>query len=159
MVKYVGMRIPPVWVYVLLDNCYNLTTKEKYKTKQKRDRLVGVQENNYVYLTTGRDMHLLTRKRKCFNFVQPSYAYPYVSWPIFKYVFIVPRVYSFFLVPTIPQCTDHGRQLPYYPSGGITLIFFHWVWSLTIKHWLLKFKGLKFCYKFHVNEDYNFCDY
>ena len=42
----------------------------------------------------------------------------------FQVCLYCPSRISVLPVSTIPQCIVYGRQLPFYPSGGITFIFF-----------------------------------
>ena len=96
--------------------------------KTEKRWIRDVQENNHVCWSTGKDTRLLTRKRSCFNFLYKHQLHVYVSRWI-KLCLILSRE-SIGLIPTIPQCTVHRRQVSFYPSGGITLIFFRQVCSL-----------------------------
>ena len=95
--------------------------QRKYVNKTEKRRTHGVQQNNSVYLID-KDIGLLTRKRSCFNSL--SQIHIHVCHGRFQVSLCCPSCVSILLVSTIPQCTVHGRQLPFYPLGGITDIFF-----------------------------------
>ena len=95
-------------------------------------------------------MCLLIRKRICFVcnhqiHIHVCYGQLHVCSPC-------PSCVSVFPVPTIPQFTHYGRQLPFYPSEGITLIFFvrsdsyHYVWYVYICHNFVSTLYIKFMY-------------
>ena len=81
-------------------------------------------------LITGRDIHILTRKRSCFNFVCTSQMYVHESWLIFQATSSISRV-CVLLVLKITQCTVHRRQLPFYHFGGNNFDIFSLGLSLT----------------------------
>ena len=99
--------------------CYVSSKKDNRKTKVKRNGLLGVQKILGLP-TASRDIRLMTRNRTGGT----SQMSVHMSWWI-------PSVCSshmspFFLFLQIPQCIVPGKQLPFVPSGGITLISFVW---------------------------------
>ena len=64
------------------------------------------------------------QENNCFNFVYICQMYIHVLWSIFKFFYIVLHGCLFFQSLQIPQSSVHGRQLPFFPSGGIILMFF-----------------------------------
>ena len=123
--------------------------KEKYLNKTGKWRTYGVQQSNYVYLTTWKEasFFFLTLSAP----VKLTSIYN-VSWWI-QVCPYCPSHVSVLPLPTIPQYTNCGRQLSFYPSRGITLFLFCFfslslirksegaVDHSTVTRWLKKFRS------------------
>ena len=56
----------------------------KYVNKIKKRRAHGCTTKQLGLLSTGREMHPLTRKKNCFNFMGTCQMYVHVSWLVFQ---------------------------------------------------------------------------
>ena len=84
-----GIIPPPkkLWNYLHENQHFYLLRfyeQRKYISKTKQGLTHGCTTKQLGLLTIGRDMHIVLKKRSCFNFVCTRQIYIHVSWSILK---------------------------------------------------------------------------